>query len=256
MKRIISIVLFLCMTLSLVGCSKGFDLKNTGKYVNYIDAVKTNRLKEVKKEKPIENTYQIVYENVIFEKEISKKELLEIKNDANIAEYLVLLIDKYEVKNGENIEKKSDASLYLCKVTKNNFRQIIKSQLTEDSNLMENIKDVAKAGGIGAGTAGAVGAAVGTVVPGAGNLIGGSIGSIGGFVIGAGNEIFNKYKKGESDLDDLIKEIPDDVFAESFNDYAKLYDPSITKLNLTQVEAYLSNDAISGLNSLIKKYTK
>lgn len=256
MKRIVSTILCLCIALSLIACAKGFELKNTGKYANYIDAVKTNRLKEVKKEKLIEDTYQVVYENVIYEKEISKKDLIEIKNDSNIAEYLVLLIDKFEIKNGETIEKKSDANLYLCKVTKNNFRQIVKSQLSENSNLFEDIKGVAAAGAEVAGYAGSIGGLVGSVAPGAGNVIGGTAGLVGGFVLGAGNEIYNKYKKGESDLDDFIKEIPDDVFAESFNEYSKLYDSSITKFSMDQVETYLQKDEISGLNSLIKKYSK
>lgn len=250
-KRIIFFIICL-LIISIAGCSNGFENKNTGKYANYIDEVKTTRKKELKSIKNINETYGINYENVIYENEASKDELLALKNSSPIATYIICIADSYDTSDGE---RKEECNFYICTVTKNNFRQIVKKQL--NINAIGDIEGLLNAGRNGSKKAESIEDVYESIKPQGEDSKLDDISSVAGFIFGAGSKIIDNIKKGNSDVDDFINELPNDVYKNTFTEYSKDYVPEINKINrIENLSDYFNESEMKIIKEHIKKYSK
>lgn len=251
-KNILYLISIILIAIQITGCNKTFEIKNTGKYANYIGEVKTTRKKELKSIKNINETYAINYENVIYEKEASKEELLALKNSSPIATYIICIADSHETSNGEI---KNECNFYSCIITKNNFRQIIKNQL--NINSIGDIDGILNAGKSGSKTAESIDNVYESIKPQNEDSKLGDISSVAGFIIGAGSKLFENIKKGNSDVDDFINELPNDVYKNTFTEYSKDYAPEIKKINrIENLSNYFNESEMKIIKSVVNKYSK
>ena len=230
-------------------------VKNTGKYLYYINDVVVNRTKELRKIKYIEDSYNTIYTNVIYENEINKQDMLQISNGKNVAEYLICVIDEYDIdNNGEIVKDIKEPNFYLCSVSKNNFRQVVKDQLVGNKDILESLIKKGAAGAAGGAIVGSMGGAV--VIPIIGSVPGAVGGAITGLIGGVATDVVEKFLDGDSGLDDLINEISEENYMETYESFAEYYDPKITKISVDDLYEYIPGNEVNAVDSVVKRYCK
>lgn len=280
MKRIVSIliVLVLCVnsiTLSYAGIFsffkpktetiKEFPLKTEGKYLNYINYAVERAREDFKKEKYDLNSLVIDYQNVIWEKEERKENIKTLKDDKPIVQYLICIIGHGTKKIKKEEIQDSKCFLYLCSVPFGRYKGFMSEILVEMSELdlsnSESLTEILEGGtsmvaaGAAAGTS--VGAAIGSVVPvagtAAGAAVGAGVGSLVGFLGGAGSKIFGKWKKDKKQLNELVRDLPEDAYNESLINISASNNVEINMVKENNLNQYLDSSGIELLDELRKQ---
>ena len=241
-----------------------FPKRDEGKYLNYINLAIDKVNDNLKKNNYDLNSVVIDYENVIWENELKKDDIFALKDDKPIAQYLVcILCHGIKKEKKEEVESKENY-LYLCQIPYGEYKNAISEQLVEVSELdlanSELLSDILEGGsstvGAGAAAGAVLGGAIGSIIPGAGTAagtaLGGGIGSLVGFLGGAGSKVFGKWKKDKKLLNDLVKELPEDVYYDTLVSASAFAKVKIDLINQNEISKYLSDSDINILNEMLK----
>ena len=232
------------------------------KYASYILFAQDELYKYLKNKKVDTELLCFNYANVIWEKEVSKKDEEFLKSKDIIAEYLVCFVYTYADKD-KNI--KTATSYLLCEERQEQYANMMQKLLEAKNSYQSDqagFRDIIFNGVTGAG-AGAIagGAAVGaagTVVPVIGNIagagVGAAIGGVGGFLYGAGSTIADNFKKNKISINQVIAELPENVYKENFDLLPSYEKPKVTIVKVKNLSKYLDEKQIKTLTNATKKY--
>ena len=257
MKKVLisiaAIALVILLAALIIYNSKVYPLKNTEKYANYITYAMENRNKELIKNKINIDENNYLYSNVIYEIETPKKNLNTMDDNDIVAEYLVCLVNK--------VDDLCEDKYYICKIPYVKYKNKVNDELAQIKDL--DIGGVLTSGidgaGKGASAMGTYGALAGTgVVPGAGTAIVGTAGliggAIGGFVLGAGGNLFEQFESGKAKLQEFINLLPDESYKQSLIDFSYSIDPVVKTVQVEELSYYLNDNDLKLLNKTISRY--
>ena len=232
------------------------------KYASYILFAQEELNKYLKKKKVDTDLVYFNYANVIWEKEVPKKDEELLKAKEKIAEYLVCFVYTYADKD-KNI--KTAASYLLCEETQEQYANMMKKILeaknsyqSDQNGFRDIIFNGVTGAGAGAVAGGAVVGAAGSVVPVIGNIagagVGAAVGGIGGFLYGAGSTIADNFKKDKISVNQVIAELPENVYKENFDLLPSYEKPKVTLIKAKNLSEYLDEKQIKILNNATKMY--
>lgn len=232
------------------------------KYASYILYAQDELFNYLKKKKVDTDLICFNYANVIWEKEIQKKEEESLKGKDTIAEYLVCFVYTYADKD-KNI--KTAISYLLCTQKQEQYANMMKKILEtkntyqSDQNAFKKVLENGASNALTWGGLGAAGAGLaGTAFPVVGNAIGavggGAIGAIGGFLYGAGSTIADNFNNDKISINQVISELPDSVYKENFNILPGYEKPKVSMAKSKDLDKYLDEKQLNNLKNATKKF--